>query len=316
MLRTLLFGFAFWATTASGASAAPQLQVSSAVQVRSAHLKLGDVARLSGLSPAERERLAAIDLGPAPAVGTGRLLPRAFLRSTLEAAGLPVGMVLRLPERLEVTRASAVLESSAQRDAVEAAVRSHLGQVDTLASVKVPSLPDLQVPAGATLGISVDRAPKGGRTVSTTLRVLDGQVAIRTQQVVVQIDPLTQTWVLRGDIGRGQPVTSGDLVSVMRPASEQPADAIRDPAELIAATARRDLTGGEPLVRRAVEVQPMVARGQRVTMVAIGRGIRVSAVGEALAAGRQGDTIRIKNLDSNKVVTGRVSGPQTVQMEL
>jgi flagella basal body P-ring formation protein FlgA len=225
-------------------------------------------------------------------------------------------MVLRLPERLEVTRASAVLESSAQRDAVEAAVRSHLGQVDTLASVKVPSLPDLQIPAGATLGVSVDRAPKGGRTVSTTLRVLDGQVAIRTQQVVVQIDPLTQTWVLRGDIGRGQPVTSGDLVSVMRPASEQPADAIRDPAELIAATARRDLTGGEALVRRALEVQPMVPRGQRVTMVAIGRGIRVSAVGEALAAGRQGDTIRIKNLDSNKVVTGRVSGPQTVQLEL
>jgi flagella basal body P-ring formation protein FlgA len=60
----------------------------------------------------------------------------------------------------------------------------------------------------------------------------------------------------------------------------------------------------------------MVARGQRVTMVALGRGIRVSAVGEALAAGRQGETIRIKNLDSNKVVTGRVSGPQTVQMEL
>jgi len=316
MLRHLVIGLAFWAACVSSASAAPQVHVQSTAQVRAANVRLGDVARLSGLASAERERLAAIDLGPAPAVGTGRLLPRAFLRSTLEAAGLPVGTVLRLPERLEVTRASAVLESSAQREAVEAVVRSHLGQVDTLASVKVPNLPDVQVPAGATISVTVDRAPKGGRTVSTTLKVLDGQVAIRTQQVVVQIDPLTPTWVLRADIGRGQAVTSNDVVSVMRPASEQPADAIRDSAELMGATARRDLAAGEPLVRRAVELQPMVARGQRVTMVALGRGIRVSAVGEALAAGRQGETIRIKNLDSNKVVTGRVSGPQTVQMEL
>lgn len=309
-------GLAIFMASLSNAGAAPQVQVPSVVQVRATNVRLGDVARLSGLSPSERDRLAAIDLGAAPTVGTGRLLPRAFLRSTLEAAGLPAGTVLRLPDRLEVTRASVVLQSSAQREAVEAAVRSHLGQADTLASVKVPNLPDLPVPAGASVRVTVDRAPKGGRTISTTLQVLDGQVAIRTQQVVVQIDPLTQTWLVRTDIGRGQPVSASDLASDMRPASELPADAVRDPSELIGATARRDLVSGEPLVRRAVEVQPMVARGQRVTMVAVGRGIRVSALGEALAAGRQGDTIRIKNLDSNKVVTGRVSGPQTVQMEL
>jgi len=316
MWKTLTLGLLGWFLLASTASAAPQVQVQGTAQIRAANIRLGDVARFSGLSPDDRSRLAALELGPAPAVGTGRFLPRAFLRSTLEAAGLPRGTVLRLPERLEVTRASAQLESSVQRAAVEAAVRSHLGERATLAAVKVPALPDLQVPAGATLEVTVDRAPKGGRSVSTTLHVKDGEASIRTQQVVVQIDPLTATWVLRADLGRGQPVSSSDLESVMRPASEVPSDAVRDPSELVGASARRDLAAGEPLVRRAVDVQPMVARGQRVTMVAQGRGIRVSAVGEALAAGRQGDTIRIKNLDSNKVVTGRVSGPQTVEMEL
>ncbi len=267
------------------------------------------------MSEADKARLAAVDLGPAPTVGTGRLLPRAFLQSAIRDAGPPSGTVLRLPARLELERKASRLESSVVRREIEAAIRADLGDTLGVAAVKVPQLSDLQTPAGARLEVDVAPSGPGARSVSATVRVLDGAQVVRTQQVVVQIDRLETAWILRNEIARGQPVVPSDLEAVQRPTSEMTPDAIRSPSELQNATARRDLRAGEPVLRRSVELPPMVARGHRVTLLAQSRSIRLSALGEALAGGHHGDTIRVRNLDSQKVVTGRIVGPQTVEME-
>ena len=300
----------------SWAVAAPLIQVQASAEVRTNPVRLGDVARISGMSEADEARLAAIELGAAPMVGTGRLLPRAFLQSAIQDAGPPRGTVLRLPARLELERKAARLESSVMRREIEAAVRADLGEVVGVAAVKVPQLSDLQMPAGARLQVDVAASGPGARSVSATVRILDGAQVVRTQQVVVQIDRLETAWILRHEVARGQPVVPSDLEAVQRPSSEMTPDAVRNPSELQNATARRDLRAGEPVLRRSVELPPMVARGHRVTLVAQTRAIRLSALGEALAAGHHGDTIRVRNLDSQKIVTGRIVGPQTVEMEL
>lgn len=61
---------------------------------------------------------------------------------------------------------------------------------------------------------------------------------------------------------------------------------------------------------------PVVVRGRdRVRMVAHIGGSQIIAAGEAMEDGRVGQSIRLRNIDSNKTVIGRVVGPNLVEVE-
>lgn len=61
---------------------------------------------------------------------------------------------------------------------------------------------------------------------------------------------------------------------------------------------------------------PIVRSGERVTMVVRAGGLNVTASGEALQPGAAGQTIRVRNVDSQRVLSARVTGPGTVEVEL
>ena len=108
--------------------------------------------------------------------------------------------------------------------------------------------------------------------------------------------------------------TADDLVPLRVPESRVPADAVRDPSLVEGATLRRAMKRGEPLRLAHVLIPPLVQRGDRVRMVAVRGAIRITASGEALAAAARGQTVRVRNLDSQRVVVGRVVGPGAVEM--
>ena len=60
----------------------------------------------------------------------------------------------------------------------------------------------------------------------------------------------------------------------------------------------------------------LVQSRQRVMMLVHSGGLNVSAVGEAQQEGRMGQSILVQNIDSKKVVQGRVTGPGTVEIDL
>jgi flagella basal body P-ring formation protein FlgA len=55
---------------------------------------------------------------------------------------------------------------------------------------------------------------------------------------------------------------------------------------------------------------------QRVTMLVHSGGLNVSTVGEAQQDGRLGQTIMVQNVDSKKMINARVTGPDTVEIQL
>jgi flagella basal body P-ring formation protein FlgA len=59
----------------------------------------------------------------------------------------------------------------------------------------------------------------------------------------------------------------------------------------------------------------LVKAGQRVTISARAGELIVSAAGEAMQDGKLGQPIKIRNVDSQKVVTGTVSGPGAADVE-
>lgn len=314
-LRSLTLAIAAIVSSAITAHAAGTIDISGVAEVRHGQIRLGDVARLRGFDRETASRLASVDLGPAPVVGTGRLLPRAFLKSALDAAEVPPATRIRLPERLEVSRASEILSGRLISQEVEAKLRTALPAGVELASVRVPLLSDLKVPAGAAREIRIEGPVDPQAPVVVDVIVRDGDALVRSQRVSVRLETVTSVLVAADELQRGQTVGRAEVRALRLPEGQVPDDAIRSLDEVDGGSLRRALKAGEPLTRRVVELPPLVRRGERVTLLAEAAGMRLTAVGEALGTARRGDTVKVRNIDSQKVVAGRVSGPQTVSME-
>jgi flagella basal body P-ring formation protein FlgA len=70
--------------------------------------------------------------------------------------------------------------------------------------------------------------------------------------------------------------------------------------------------GGTQFASNEVLIRPR----QRVEMQVNGSGVKVTAVGESQQAGKLGQTILVQNVDSKKVLSARVTGPGTVEVDL
>ena len=294
---------------------AASISVPGAVEVRSARVQLGDVARLGGFDHETRARLSGIELGPSPLVGTGRLLPRAFLEAALSAGGVPPGTRVRLPPRLELTRASETLKGVALSRAVEEALRRALPAGVEVSSIRVPLLSDLHVPAGSTYEITLSPTADLTGSVVAEVAIKDGGALVRSQRISLKVDTMANAFVAAAGLGRGQVLGESEIRSVRLPASQIPEDAVLSFEDAEGAVLRRAVKEGEPLTRRALELPSLVSRGDRVTMIAESGSLKITATGEALGSGRRGETVKVRNVDSQKIVSGRVSASQTVTME-
>lgn len=85
--------------------------------------------------------------------------------------------------------------------------------------------------------------------------------------------------------------------------------------ELVGKKLKRSLRQGVPLDRNSVEFPPMVARGEMVTIILKHGSLELTARGEARQDGQEGETIRVRNTNSQRDILGRVTAPGMIEVE-
>ncbi|TNC07577.1 flagellar basal body P-ring formation protein FlgA [Methylobacterium terricola] len=78
------------------------------------------------------------------------------------------------------------------------------------------------------------------------------------------------------------------------------------PLAIVGRTARRMLLPGEPVPVNAVDDPRLVTRGTPTQMIFEENGLVITAVGSPLQNGGLGETIRVRNTDTNRIVLGTV----------
>lgn len=76
--------------------------------------------------------------------------------------------------------------------------------------------------------------------------------------------------------------------------------------EVVGQGAKRRVRAGQLIAPNLLTAPLLIRRGQQVTIIASQDGISASATGEALANGREGEVIRVRNLGSQKVIEAQV----------
>lgn len=118
------------------------------------------------------------------------------------------------------------------------------------------------------------------------------------------------------NLARGAVLTEPDLALEERNLEEGPAGYLTDPAQALGKRTVRPLRLGAPLSSGVLDDVQVIARGQRVWLVAQSRSLSVRMAGTALEAGTPGDRIQVQNDASKKVVQGLVGEDGTIRVGL
>jgi flagellar basal body P-ring formation protein FlgA len=120
--------------------------------------------------------------------------------------------------------------------------------------------------------------------------------------------------VLKTDVARGEVIAEGDVEYKAIPQMRANASIVRAITDVAGMEARRALKAGKLIRTNDLKRPTMVAKGSTVTMLFEAPGMRLSAVGRALAEGAEGDTITILNPTSYRKVEAVVIKAGTVRV--
>lgn len=303
------------ATLATSLAFAGEVVVRERTAVHNLTVTLGDIADFEGFRRTDRAALETIELGRAPNIGQRRIIPKAYLRSRIQRA-LPPGSTLRLGRQTEIRRRDKTVAGHALKQLVTAAVEERLGEImSDIARLNVPEQSRIRVPETARVAVRFNERRNHEGSLNVAIVIIDGAEEKLVRRTVVEVDRFTEVIVLNREGKRGSVIRAGDLTLNRIAQSQVPRNAITRSHDAIGAVLKRSVRRGDTLQDNWLDIPPVVLRGQRVRLVARRGSIRLSTMGEALSKGRSQELIRVRNMSSKKIVTGRVTADGNVEME-
>lgn len=301
---------------AGGALAEVRLYADPVVEGR--EIRLGGIAEIETDDPLLRQALEDLRLGAAPLPGAGRRMHTESLRVRMRQAGLPADRILIEPEPawFEVQAAAAALDVELVREAVARALGLAEGEtgLDGL-SVVILDMPLIQAPAGH-VDLRVRSVP-GRWTGPLSLPVevwVDGRLT-RVVSIRAEVQGERRAPVARRDLPSGAVIRPDDISWESRPIDRGAENWLVRAEDGEWRTVRR-VRQGEILTLQSVEPVPDAEAGQPVWIVAAAGPVLIEAGGILLEDAFVGEWVRVRNVDSGRVMEGILQPDGSVRVPL
>jgi flagella basal body P-ring formation protein FlgA len=300
------------------AAAAPgdiQIHLPRSIQIEADALTLGVVAIVHTADPATAERLAAIPLGRSPWSREQVTLDRPTILGRLAASGfLSSDVVFTGADKVLVTRKEQGVPADDQVKAAMACLAKERPAPSGCCWTVGRTPAELTVPSGGELTLAtrmLAHEVAGEAKVEVAAQVAGRTVA--AQPIILHLAYPERQAVATLDIPAGAVLTSDNLtVRTVMADRPQPAD-WTPPLGLVATQTIRSGQCVRPSMVRAVQPAVVVHRNENVTMRVQGAGFVVTALGQAIEDGRPGDFIKVRNVDSMRIVMARVAPDGSVE---
>ncbi|KMT65492.1 flagellar basal body P-ring formation chaperone FlgA [Catenovulum maritimum] len=134
-----------------------------------------------------------------------------------------------------------------------------------------------------------------------------------TLYIPVQIKILTPVLVANQYLNQGDILTNSNTDIVMIEKNRSRNGFIADKKGITGAKTKKQIRPGEAIINKNV---CFVCEGEVVTVIANTSGLSVKAAGIALTDGSFGETVRVKNKSSGRIIHGRVSSVGEIKINL
>jgi len=159
-----------------------------------------------------------------------------------------------------------------------------------------------------------------GTILLTPAQVQSAGIQVDTVRFEMVSLPLTvhvymRAAVVNGNLGAGTVLEAGQLGEAEVDVAAAPGVALRDPGLAVGRTLARNLNAGAPVRVNDLKARQYFAAGETVRVVALGSGWQVVTEGQAMNAGVEGQTARVRT-ESGRILNARPSGDRQVELTL
>jgi len=272
-------------------------------------LRLIDIAELQNVSDETRRELEDIVISNAPRDNEKRVFTRYALSEMLRGTLHNHPMLTVIPEKVQVMARMNPLHPERLAGMIIDHYRSKVDGNILVENLKVPDVAGQKV---ETVHIQFkDELPKG--SFSFPLQV-SGAGITKSFWLTGKMRHETQVAVLRRSINSGDSIQVEDYTMEKRDVTFAP-DAPANPSDLALAKAARALGVGSILWRSTLQRQPAMRAGETVKLILANDGWQVSASAVVQQQGFVGDTVKVANPITQKIMSGTVIEKGVVRVQ-
>ena len=137
-----------------------------------------------------------------------------------------------------------------------------------------------------------------------------------TVYVSAKIEIFKPVVVAKLPLERKTIISAADVTTQRREVSTLRASYFTSIDQVVGKLVSRRFAIGAPLSSSAVKAPNLVKRGEQVTIIASINSVKVRMSGKALANGKAGETIKVRNNNSSRIIEGKVIKPGVVQVRI
>ncbi len=308
----------FVAEAECGAGPNLAVQFKARAKVQKETICLADIATVKGAPRSWVDKIGRLRIGESPDVGEVLVLSREDIASQVRKANLSSYISSQnIPEQIEVVREGRLVEKDEMVQILEENLRNILPDPKRILVVQeVQGFDPFFLPPGpySSEVILPESAHRGGPMAVTVSFFQEGRL-IQKSRVRVRVEIQGFVVAARNGLRRHQEITESDVHLVKKNLNLLPPDVLTDPKEALGKRLTLSVNGQEVLRRSAVEIPPLVKKGDRVLLIIDNSYFKISTFGEVKEDGRRGDWVKLTNISSKKEVYGRVVDAHTVQVE-
>lgn len=308
---------AVWCCSSLAWSAPLRITVESAAEVQGATITIGDIANIQGGEPETIAIIKPIVIGQSPAPGEERSLYSNYIDTRLKQHGLkPQNYSIQAPDRILVRRAFQHLESGDIESRVVQAIQKNMPWKPHQVSVRsIRGIRSVKLPPGH-LTIDVLFPPNTDFLGSTPFTI-SFRVNGNIEQHMYGTALLNISWDLvttARPLPRHHVITASDIRIKNFNLTRLPRQVFRNQGDIIGKRTRRPLRANTLIHAYEVEALPLIRKGDVIMIRVESPLLHITTIGEAIENGYRGETIRVKNLSSQREVHAVVVDPKTVRV--
>lgn len=178
--------------------------------------------------------------------------------------------------------------------------------------IAVSVIPD-QVVSGGRVALHV-QSPIGNTSFLNVPVAIDVDGKLdRTIYVGYRMQQYVETAVAAHDIVPGTVLSEDDLTMARVPYSGRPGNGI---TALVGRKVTGSVLKGQPVTIEATSINQIVKAGATIVLIVRDSGVEVTADAIARTSGGLGDQVSVYNPSTNKALSGTVTGPGTVELDI
>jgi len=280
-------------------------------------IRLGEIGVIQGATKKIKAALDSLELGQAPPPGESREITLSYIKNKMRAAGLKKYIrYIKGPKRIRVTTAQVQIDKAILRESVTDYIERHLPASVVRHKIEFRRLPENVAVAAPLTAVKVQvlGGPdlRGFKTFWVDFYSNDRRLA--RVPVVAYVRVFERVLVADERIARGELLARARLRQEVVETTKLPSRPLA--VNLIPRKRTRVIvSSGQILTEADVEIPPLVERGQLVKLVARVGQIEITTKARTQQAGNKSQRIRVRNLESGKVLLATVIDAQTVSVE-